>query len=429
MRSSLYRIVSVLVGVTAGIGSPVAAQVLVDKSPVSGLAAPNAPSGWGVNIHFTDPQLGEMERFKEAGYRFARMDIEWDSVEKTPGHYDFAAYDRLVEHLARVDARPLFILDYGNDLYQKDAPRSPEARAAFARFAGAAVRHFRGKNVVWEIWNEPNLGKFWPPAPDAEEYAALALETAKAVRAADPDAILVAPGSSQFPLEFFETVFSKGLLSYLDAVSVHPYRGQAPETAAADYTRLRGLIARYAPAGKKQLPIIASEWGYSTSENGIPEERQAQYLTRMWLANLASGVNLSIFYDWRDDDDAHRFGTVRRDLAPKPSFVAAQKLLQSLNGYAFRHRLKGENKHDWKLLFQKGNSSDLLLVTWSSDPKASPQRAMPSVQSVPKQEQKRYRKLASVRIPYGAIAVPQSDILKVPVVPWAADRRPGSSSK
>jgi hypothetical protein len=100
-------------------------------------------------------------------------------------------------------------------------------------------------------------------------------------------------------------------------------------------------------------------------------------------------VNLSIFYDWRDDGDnpkepEHRFGTVRRDLAPKPSFLAAQKLLQSLNGYAFRHRLKGENEYDWKLLFQKGNGSDLLLVTWSSDPKASAQRAMPSVQSVPK---------------------------------------------
>src|SRR5262249_17645906 len=164
MRSSLYRIASVLVGVTAGIGSPVAPEP-VDKSPVSRLAAPNAPSGWGVNIHFTDPQPGEMERFKEAGYRFARMDFEWSSVEKTPGQYDFAAYDRLVEHLARVGARPLFILDYGNDLYQKGAPRSPEARAAFARFAGAAVRHFRGKNVVWEIWNEPNLGEFWQPAP------------------------------------------------------------------------------------------------------------------------------------------------------------------------------------------------------------------------------------------------------------------------
>src|SRR5262249_60869972 len=116
-----------------------------------------------------------------------------------------------------------------------------------------------------------------------------------AVRAADPEATLVAPGSSGFPWAFFETVFSKGLLSYLDAVSVHPYREQAPETAAADYTRLRGLIARYGPAGKKQLPIIVSEWGYSTFENGIPEERQAQYLTRMWVAQLGSGGEPSPF--------------------------------------------------------------------------------------------------------------------------------------
>ena len=72
---------------------------------------------------------------------------------------------------------------------------------------------------------------------------------------------------------------------------------------------------------------------------------EAQYLARMWLANLAAGVNLSLFYDWRDDGDdprerEHRFGTVRRDLMPKPSFEAARTLSAALDGFTFRHRLR-----------------------------------------------------------------------------------------
>ncbi len=376
-------------------------------SPVSKI-----PNGWGVNIHFTDPGPGEMERFSEAGYQFVRMDFFWGRIEKKKGEYDWSPYDRLMGHLDKIKVHPIFILDYGNDVYEKGPPRSPEARAAFARFAAEAVKRYAGRGVVWEIWNEPNLAGFWPPKADATEYATLAVETAKAIRTADPKATLIAPGASGFPWEFFETVFQAGLLQYLDGVSLHPYRGQMPETAAEDYAKLRVLIARYAPKGKENLPIVSSEWGYSTVEGGVSEEKQAQYLTRMWLANLVSGVNLSIFYDWRDDGDnpkenEHRFGTVRRDLTPKPSFLAAQKLLVGLKGYTFRHRLQGKDSNDWRLLFQKGDSDSIALVTWNADPKAPAEEAMPTVRPVPAKDpqHKGLRRLASIRFPYGPIAV------------------------
>lgn len=215
-------------------------------------------AGLGVATHFTDPAPREMERLAEAGYRMIRTDLEWEGIERAPGRFDFAAYDRLKDHLARAGVRPMFILDYGNRLYgHGQAPRSDSARAAFARFAAAATRHFRGQGVIWEIWNEPNLEQFWKPEPDAQAYARLALETARAVRTADPDAVILAPGSSEFPWTFLETVFAAGLLEHIDAVSVHPYREQPPETAGADYGRLRALIARYAAPARRLLPIVS----------------------------------------------------------------------------------------------------------------------------------------------------------------------------
>ena len=40
----------------------------------TGLPSPMVPRGFGVNIHFTDPQPGEMARFAEACFGFA---IRW----------------------------------------------------------------------------------------------------------------------------------------------------------------------------------------------------------------------------------------------------------------------------------------------------------------------------------------------------------------
>jgi hypothetical protein len=349
---------------------------------------PVVPLGFGVNIHFTDPKPGEMERFAEAGYRFVRMDLHWGGIERQRGRYDFSAFDRLVAHLKKANARPIFILDYGNPLYDDgQAPRTNAGREAYARYAAAAAKHYRGQGVIFEIWNEPNLDNFWKPRANADDYAKLALMTAKAVRQADPSSVLLAPGSSGFPWEFFETVFRSGLLAEIDAVSVHPYRGSNPETAHADYERLRGLIARHAPAGRRDLPIISSEWGYSTHEKGVSEATQARYLTRQWLSNLAAGVNLFIFYDWKDDgpdpkENEHRFGTVRQDLTPKPSFEAARALIAGLNGHAFRHRLAGASPSDWSLLFQKGDSDELAVVSWSSDPTAPEASQAPSIRKV-----------------------------------------------
>lgn len=379
-----------------------------------GLPPPVVPQGWGVNIHFTDPEPGEIARFAEAGYRIARMDLFWAQVEKTPGVYDFAAYDRLVAALARAGARPLFILDYGNPLYDENrAPHSAAGRAAFARFAGAAAAHFRGKGVLWEIWNEPNGSQFWRPRPNPDDYAALAIATAKAVRAADRDAVILAPAAAGFPWEFLEAVFRRGLLAHIDAVSVHPYRGQAPETAASDYARLRILIARHAPAHRRDLPIVSSEWGYSTFTGGVTEERQAQYLTRQWLSNLASGVNLSIFYDWRDDGDdpnenEHRFGTVRRDLTPKPSFLAARKLIAALDGFAFRHRLRTGWPQDWRLLFQKGNA--LKVVVWTTDEKAPERDRTPEVLTITPgtKGQETLRRVGAIRYAAGVQAASEN---------------------
>jgi len=123
------------------------------------LPDPVVPEGLGVNIHFTDPQPGEMEMLAQAGFKWVRMDFAWNATEREKGVYDFSAWDRLLTVLEAHKIRAVLILDYSNPHYDGGlSPASDEGRVGFARWAAAAVRHFRNRGVLWEMYNEPNIG-------------------------------------------------------------------------------------------------------------------------------------------------------------------------------------------------------------------------------------------------------------------------------
>ncbi len=348
------------------------------------------PAGVGVNIHFNRGHTRDLDRIAAAGFKFVRMDLGWEGIERTRGQYDWSAPDELVTNLTSRGMRAILILDYSNPLYeqtvtarnpvlggeQKDvaSPQHPESIAAFARWAAAAATHFKDRRVIWEIWNEPNIF-FWKPKPDVAQYTALALATCQAVRAADPEATIIGPASSEFPLPFLEAFCASGVLAQLDAVSVHPYRDyrQPPETAAEDYAKLRLLIERYAPMGKKQMPIISGEWGYATHTKGVSLETQAAFIVRQQLANLLASVPLSIWYDWKNDGDdpserEHNFGTVRPDLTPKPAYTAIKTMTIELAGCRIVRRLNTGNGKDFVLLFADAHGGQKLTAWTLGEP-------------------------------------------------------------
>lgn len=343
-------------------------------------AAPTVDQSLGVNIHFTDAEPGEMKMIAEAGFRWVRMDFKWDVTEHERGQYDFSPYDRLMASLDQHQLRPLFILDYGNPLYTVDmAVRTVEARAAFARWAVAAAKHFSGRGVLWEIFNEPNVKLFWPPQPDVDEYAALALEVGKAFRAHVPNERLIGPAISGVEFGFLESCFQANLLQYWHAVSVHPYRQRNPETAANEYAYLRQMISDYTARQKlaAPLPIISGEWGYSAAWRGMSEEKQGTFVARMMLTNLANGIPISIWYDWRDDgtdaaEPEHHFGLVRHHyrggpnqvLEPKPAYHAIKTLNEQLRGYHFVERLGIGADYDYVLVFERNGRRRV--VAWTT---------------------------------------------------------------
>ena len=445
--------------------------------PHPSLPPPIIPECLGVNIHFTDPKPGELEMLAAAGFKWVRMDFHWAGTERKKGEYDFSAYDRLVAKLDEHKLRAVFILDYGNPLYAELGDQqpftsrvgTPEYREAFARWAVAAVSHFKGRGYLWEMWNEPNHEGFWKPKADVQQYIALARATGEALRSAGlirrdtlprvpdqlgtpalPDAhpsseesgtrgsaslrgeAYIGPATSEIDLPYLEACFKAGLLEFWDAVSVHPYRQSAPETVEEEYRSLRLLIRKYAPKDKA-IPVISGEWGYSAAWKDFDEEKQAKYLSRQLLTNIANDVALSIWYDWHDDgtnpkDPEHHFGIVANEYHagrdpvydPKPAYTAMKTLSEQLGGFRFNKALGHEVPRDWSptLLFCAGR--EIRIASWhieSPEVKPEPPRQLGVVNySAPEKMDEKERWLVVAgweRLPLEFV-VRAPGILKVP---------------
>ena len=348
-------------------------SVTADVPTTAGLLpGPALPNGFGVNIDFRG-QPRDLDMIAEAGFKLIRMDLTWAVIEQDKGIYEFEklGYDSLTEGCSKRGIRILYILDYGNTLYEKGrSVRTQAGREAFAHFAEAAAERYAGRGVLWEIWNEPNIKHFWDSQPSAEDYCKLVEMTAPHIKKADPSGLVVAGATSQIPFEWFEDCFNRGLLQWIDVLSVHPYRSQPPETVAEDYARLRRLIARYLPSGK-QMPIISGEWGYSNlnwDQTRLSEQEQAEYLARMFLTNLHQGIDISIWYNWKNDgtdpnEREHQFGMVRHDCNPKAAYLAAKVLTSTLAGYALGTRLDLGNEDDFAFRLTKGEREAIAFWT------------------------------------------------------------------
>ncbi len=326
---------------------------------------PTIPESFGVDVTIKI-QPDEVKMLADAGAHWIRTGFYWGWTERTKGVYKFDGFDNLLNELQPYGIHSMFILVFANKLYDDGlAPHTDAGREAFARWVVAAVEHFRGRGIIWELWNEPDDGS-WAPKPNADDYAKLALTVGKAIRQVAPEEIYVGPATSGFAWNFIETCFKAGVLNYWTAVSLHPYRQGPPETVAADYRRLRDLIAKYAPG--RQIPIIASEWGYSVDWPFVSsEDMQADFAVRSLLSNLASGVMLTIWYDW----NYHPFSLVRGDrrpgqalaYEPRQCYWAFQTLTRTLSTYHFAQQLPA-NDGDYILEFQDGGSTRV--VAWTT---------------------------------------------------------------
>lgn len=326
-----------------------------------------ANDGLGVNVALFGPPSFNYASMRAIGIRWVRTSFEWRGIEQQRGTYNWGGYETFLDQCRANRIRPIIVLGYGHPLYTggpKQGPTTPAGRAAFAAFARAAVAKFKGRGVVWEIWNEPNYEPFWQN-PDPAAYMALVDESVAAIRAEASQEWVIAPGLAGLDLAFLKGCLDRGLLSKVDGISFHPYRFTPPETVALDLAELRGLISRY--PGGATVPLVNTEWGYAIGQNATDQFDQRSLLLRLVGISLASQLPFNSIFAWRDmpptPNDIGIYGLLGPGDRPRAAYFGLRNIGLQLAGFRYAGRLFTGDDRDYALLFTNGRQEKIL--AWS----------------------------------------------------------------
>lgn len=203
------------------------------------------PSAWGPHL----------DAIASNGLAVVRSDLSWAALEPaapsvTGQHaYDWAPFDQWVHDLAVRGIRWQPLLGYSAPwaatgyMDQYSAP-NPFAYATYV--AAVAQRYGRGGSyrqlhpelkpmpiTTYEVWNEPNLERFWNPGCNAPAYGQVFAAAQPALKQVDPQAVAVVGGLSSSPDNLQNcspATFMKDLASVdptvtptITAVGLHPY--------------------------------------------------------------------------------------------------------------------------------------------------------------------------------------------------------------
>ncbi len=355
------------------LGAALAAIVLwcVAAGPVMAGELPESrvPDSFGVNV--SGHQIDEVDyaKMNELDVQWVRKGFLWTHLEKTKGEYDFSRADAFMNELEANGIGWFCVLAFGNKLYEPGqhwmGVRTPEGRAGFARYAAAMAERFKGRKVVFEIWNESN-SSFWKPEPDAEQYMAMLDEAVAAMREADPDCVIVAPSLYHIgwpkAQKWFEQCLERDIHEKVDAFSFHSYgdrgRNYLVERNLGWAAEIRAMMAKH--GAPEDFPFVQSEYGINQNAPEFrdqPEDQwqrlQAQSVTRNYLVMLMLEAPINIHYEWKSRSESTRGdkGLLNRDKTTTLAYDAFNVLTEKLEGCTFDRRVDGYADDDYVVAF------------------------------------------------------------------------------
>jgi hypothetical protein len=370
--------------------------VILDKIEVFGrITGRDAPTGAPI-VHRTTAEIEDsifgtgikfpgwadhremLPLMEETGFKWLRGGVNWYRVEQEKGVLEIPAADR-----AWIDAahergfKFAWVLAYQNNFYpMKDFDAFLEG---FARYSAFMAEEFKDEVHAWEIWNEPSnffmrpaFGGSWNAKEGAEtpwlqRYADLVVASARAIRAVDPDAVILA-GDINYPNNYhlLDILKERGATDLLDGLILHVYTFRVPPEVQPwggpkmderdgvvvvddDHSyesMLRRIREKMREVGMKNTDLYITETGYTSEPNdkdsgdrmqmGLSPDAQAKYLARTFLMNKAFGVKASILYDFYDHGNIYPqghqergFGIIlgkERDYQKKPAWYALRNI-------------------------------------------------------------------------------------------------------
>lgn len=280
-----------------------------------------------------------------AGLTMLRDDVSWSTYD-TP--------EKKAENLPALKERINVLKEHGINFLallwnnaQKtmsdggNVPSTAEELDAWEEYCKMMASELKGYTDYFEIWNEYNINMFNTSNQPPEVYVELLKRAYRAIKAENPNAVIIGGCPSEVDLVFLENIFKLGALQYMDVVSVHPYdwTGQFREGRyVKSMTSVKELMEKYG----KVLPLWNTELGFGTcladKRYGHTREEQCAAIVRGYILNKSNKIaDMWTYYMYTDMDKPNDgeacFGLVNcwtneklTDFGAKESFLATSAL-------------------------------------------------------------------------------------------------------
>jgi polysaccharide biosynthesis protein PslG len=276
----------------------------------------------------------DLQGMAAARVRTNRFVLTWGLVQPNQGSFKWGSPDRFIGRLAARGIRVVPAL-WGNPDWVYGSPArppldGPQGVQAWRTFLSALVARYgpggsywatgyrqqygAGATPLpiqsWQIWNEPNLSKYFAPSPSPGKYARLVQISHGVIKNRDPKARIVLAGMPGYG-DMTAWAFLKGfyaiarIKNYFEAVALHPY-GSSLAQVRLEIQNVRNVMTNAADA---TTPLWLTEfaWGSAPPDNfGINRglTGQAQMLSNSYKMILshrtAWNVQRLFWYHWRD---------------------------------------------------------------------------------------------------------------------------------
>jgi hypothetical protein len=360
---------------------PLLLLVLIGSLPFLSCRSHYPGVGYGMCVNPNDNFGYGLSLLKQAGFDWAKVQIRWEERQGAPGaeNIDWGFIDNVVNTAQQYNVKLLFSVvtaprwarPADTDWSVPGPPANPQDYAAFV---GAIAARHPGKVKAYEIWNEQNLWYEWGGKGrlNAGQYVDLLRAAYAAIKAADPDAMVISGGLTPTgiddgqiaydDLHYLQMMYDAGVKDYCDAVGAHPggYNnapGDDPSTNTTGTANFKGHRSFYFRRfeqyhevmnqfwdGYKQIWFTefgwASAWpapaGYEFA-NDNSEQEQADFLVQAYsLARsryyvgpmMVWNLNYAPAAEPADTYAKAAFSLLRRDWSPRPAYWALANMFK-----------------------------------------------------------------------------------------------------
>jgi hypothetical protein len=276
-------------------------------------ATRQVPRGWlGVVVDgpLNDPAYaaapGEWDQMAGSGVEAVRTAFYWSSIQPTgPETFDFSVKDQLVLAAAKRGLGVLPVV-HGTPAWAAlnpgDVGSPPRDTADFARLLTALVARYGPNGSLWiehpevvkqpirawQIWNEPNMTRYWNVAPWAPSYVAFLKVAHRTLNAADPGSKTILAGLPNESWKSLQAIYDAGARGHFDVVGLHPYTGKPKNVV-----RIVKIIRRVMERNRgKAVPIWLTELSWPAGVGKAKQEGDFSTTDSGQARRLKEGLKL-----------------------------------------------------------------------------------------------------------------------------------------